>query len=1190
MQEHNFQREAIVTEDSQTNSPSTTEEEELRQNEERWQLALKGNNDAHTDITERKEAEQKYRNIFDNASEGIFQSSPEGCYLTVNPAMARIYGYDSPQELLENISDIGKQIYLDPENRVKLNRRLETEDFVNNFESQVYRKDGKLIWISENVRVIRDENNNILYYEGFVTDISDAKHCEAERKQAEEQLQAQMLRSQLFAGISLKIRQYLQLKDILQTTASEVQQLLDADRVLILRWEGPRALSVIEETVKPGWMSIRKKGLMDKCFSEKYLLKYPQGRIYNLPDIENAAQNQCLIDLLRQYQVRAKLVIPLLLNERLWGMIVIHQCSHPRTWTPWEIDLLQQIANQMAIALGQSYLVETLANFTTNLKHLYRINTTNYSNFNDLFGDCLVTGCSMFGMSTGIISQIEGQVYRIKAVRSPLKFLEAGLEFSLKDTCCAAVIKEKRTTTYTCVSEIESMKTHPVYQALKLESYVGTPIFVNGQVYGTLNFSALEARVDRFQIQELELIELMAESIGKFIAADEIERQRQRAELALRESEARFRTMADSAPVLLWISGTDRQCTFFNQSWLKFTGRSLEQELGNGWAEGVHPHDLQPRLETYETAFNRREKFQMEYRLRRADGQYRWILNTGIPRITANGEFLGYIGSCIDISDRKQDEETLRKQATQQAVIAELGQYALSSSDLDSLMNQIMMALACTLELEYCKVLELLPEKNELLLRAGVGWQGGLVGRATVSGDINSQAGYTLFSSEPVIVHDLRTETRFNCPPLLHQHKILSGMSAIVHAKDRPFGVLGVYSTQVRTYSRDDINFLQAVANILSAAIEQKQSETALQKSEQRWATLAQSAPVGIFLTDAEGNCIYVNQCWSEITGITAQEASGQGWVNALHPEDRDRVLTEWYRAAQNNLSFRSEYRFIHPDGKITWVYGKAIAETAADGSVTGYIGTLTDITERLKMEEIKRALEREKELSELKLRFFSMASHEFRTPLSIIMFASQMLENSEPEWLDDKKIRNINRIKDSAQKITQMLTDVLILARAEAEKLELKPKTLNLKQFCQQILEEIQTEPNEARISLIYTGNANDEVDLDEQLLHSILINILSNAVKYSPQGEEVKFEVNLQAESVVFTIKDQGIGIPLTDRAHLFDAFYRGENVGRIEGTGLGLAVVKRCVDLQEGQITCNSYPGEGTTFIVSIPITLK
>lgn len=242
-----------------------------------------------------------------------------------------------------------------------------------------------------------------------------------------------------------------------------------------------------------------------------------------------------------------------------------------------------------------------------------------------------------------------------------------------------------------------------------------------------------------------------------------------------------------------------------------------------------------------------------------------------------------------------------------------------------------------------------------------------------------------------------------------------------------------------------------------------------------------------------------------------------------MHPEDRDRVFTEWYRSTQNNIPFSSEYRFIRPDGKITWVYGQAIAETAADGSVTGYIGTLTDITERLKIEEMKQALEREKKMSELKLRFFSMASHEFRTPLSIITFATQVLENSEPEWLDAKKIRNIDRIKSSARKITQMLTDVLTLARAEAEKLELKPKKLNLEQFCQQIIEEINTERSEnCAISFVYKGNRHDEVYLDEKLLHSILINLLSNAVKYSPQGEEVNFEVELAAESVVFTIQD--------------------------------------------------------------------
>ncbi len=235
----------------------------------------------------------------------------------------------------------------------------------------------------------------------------------------------------------------------------------------------------------------------------------------------------------------------------------------------------------------------------------------------------------------------------------------------------------------------------------------------------------------------------------------------------------------------------------------------------------------------------------------------------------------------------------------------------------------------------------------------------------------------------------------------------------------------------------------------------------------------------------------------------------------------------------------------------------------------------------------MKQALEREKKMSELKLRFFSMASHEFRTPLSVIMFATQVLENSEPEWLDEKKIRNIKRIKDCTHKITQMLTDVLMLARAEAEKLELNPKTLNLEQFCRQIVEEINTERKEdCAISFVNKGNRNDEVYLDEKLLHSILSNLLSNAVKYSPQGEEVNFEVEFEPESVVFTIKDRGNGIPIADQAHLFEAFHRGENVGRIDGTGLGLAIVKRCVDLQKGKIAWDSYPGKGTTFSISIP----
>ncbi len=250
---------------------------------------------------------------------------------------------------------------------------------------------------------------------------------------------------------------------------------------------------------------------------------------------------------------------------------------------------------------------------------------------------------------------------------------------------------------------------------------------------------------------------------------------------------------------------------------------------------------------------------------------------------------------------------------------------------------------------------------------------------------------------------------------------------------------------------------------------------------------------------------------------------------------------------------------------------------------------------------EIRKALAKEKELTELKSRFISMTSHEFRTPLTTILSSAELLERYSYKWTEEKKLTHLHRIQKSVKYMAKLLDDVLIIGKAEAGKLEFNPVPLDLGNFCRSLVEELQLN-NTNQYQLVFTTQGIGEqgireVDhpplpaklpcMDEKLLRQILQNLLSNAIKYSPEGGTVEFTLQSLDELAVFQIRDRGIGIPTEDQQLLFETFHRATNVGTIPGTGLGLAIVKNCVDIHQGQIAVESEIGVGTTFIVTLPM---
>ena len=372
---------------------------------------------------------------------------------------------------------------------------------------------------------------------------------------------------------------------------------------------------------------------------------------------------------------------------------------------------------------------------------------------------------------------------------------------------------------------------------------------------------------------------------------------------------------------------------------------------------------------------------------------------------------------------------------------------------------------------------------------------------------------------------------------------------------------------------------------------EGKKAQAKLQESEQKFRQLAENLHQVFWISDPKtSQIIYISPAYEEIWGLSCASLyeNPKSFIDSIYPDD----LQEFMMVMQNKKNgFYIEYRIKRPDGSIRWIHDRCFPLKDATGQVYRIVGIAEDITQRKQVEtEIQKALAKEKELSELKSRFVSMTSHEFRTPLTVISSSAEILKNFG-HGLDEKcKIEHLECIETYVEHTIKLLDDILLINKAETGNLAFEPAPLDLVPFCQLLTQEIQLSASNHII--VFSNNFQSNVigNFDKKILRQILSNLLSNAIKYSPNSAIVNFNLDITESIVIFSIQDQGIGIPEADQVKLFESFHRAENVGNIPGTGLGLSIVAKCVDLHKGAIAVNSQLGRGTTFIVKIPLNIS
>ncbi len=673
--------------------------------------------------------------------------------------------------------------------------------------------------------------------------------------------------------------------------------------------------------------------------------------------------------------------------------------------------------------------------------------------------------------------------------------------------------------------------------------------------------------------------------------------ERKQAEAALAQERQLLRTLIDNLPDRIYAKDAEGRYTLKNQADTRLMGAISPDEIIGKTDFDYYPMEIARQYHTDDRSvlhlghslINREEPFVD------ADGKHGWMLTSKVPLRDSQGHIIGLIGIGRDITKRKEAESEL-------TALYNATSFLYRADSLANLGEQIAKAVVKEFSQADCGVLLLDKAHNRMIRLARAGSytinpttplnldEPSLVAEAVKTGQLIYAP--NVRESPDYVIGDARTQSELVIPLRISEGIIgvldlqSDRLDAFIQKDQR---VLSVFSE--RAAAALQIMRLYDELNQRAAELEWRVEERTAQlnNAKNRIESILNSSSDMIILCYPDGTISQVNPSFDIMFGCRPDEMLFQPLISLVIPSHIPRLEDVFARALETQQPQRLELT-IHYKEQVTFEADMVLSPVVeADEKLQGIVCSLRDITAHKEMErQLHQMLEEAMSLSELKTRYVSMAAHDLRHPLAVIQTSMDTIQHYYDRLTDEQKRAKFSQIQTQITMMVAMLDDILILGRVESGKLSFNPTTLDLVTFCQNLSGEVQLTSGTIHKIDFSSDGLCDAVNVDVNLLHHILWNLLSNAIKYSPEQSPVKFTVTCTPDWIVFLVQDQGIGIPDSEQAHLFEPFHRASNARQISGTGLGLVIVKQSVELHGGTFTFESKEGQGTTFTVTLPQT--